>query len=60
MDSSDCGAYCCVEGVYLSIESHFFFLNLECNRGAKSPTEKCPVQIADLVLLHNVIVEAIN
>jgi len=46
---------------FISASNHIFFsLNLECNRGAKSPTEKCPVQIADLVLLHNVIVEAIN
>ena len=62
MDSSDCGAYCCFEGVYLSIESHFFFSESRMHREISnaSPTEKCPVQIADLVLLHNVIVEAIN
>ena len=35
MDSSDCGAYCCVEGVYLSIESHFFFSESRMQQGSK-------------------------
>ena len=64
MASPDFGAYRCFEDVLHRI--NIFFLNriniiffLECIRGGAKPSEKCPVQPSDLVLIHNHIMEAL-
>ncbi len=36
-----------------------FLPTIKCNRGGRA-NEKCPVQPADLVLIHNCIIKALN
>jgi len=59
VDSLDCGAHFCYIEVLLSFETTFFFLTIECNRGGAKASERCPVQPCDLVLLHNLVMEAL-